>query len=43
MLTSSLDDYGGPIADYAAVVDPTTEEAARFRNRSGWRKGGPNR
>lgn len=29
----SLDDYGGPIADYAAVVDPTTDEAAHFRNR----------
>lgn len=29
---SSLDAYGGPIADYSPVTDPTTDEAAKFRN-----------
>lgn len=33
MLVRSLDDYGGALADYASVVDPTTDEGARFRNR----------
>jgi hypothetical protein len=33
MLIRSIDDYGGPMTDYAAVTDPTTDEAARFRNR----------
>lgn len=30
---SSLDDYGGPLANYAAVTDPTTDEDAKYRNR----------
>lgn len=30
---SSIDDFGGPIANYAAVTDPTTDEDAKFRNR----------
>lgn len=28
----SLDTYGGPMADAFAVVDPTTDESAKFRN-----------
>lgn len=28
-----LDDYGGPMANYADVVDPNTDEDAKFRNR----------
>jgi hypothetical protein len=31
--TSSLDDFGGPLADYAPVTDPTTDESAKYRNR----------
>ncbi len=30
--TSSLDDYGGPMANTAEVEDPTTDEDAAFRN-----------
>ncbi len=30
--TSSLDDYGGPMANLADVEDPTTDEDASFRN-----------
>lgn len=30
---SSIDDYGGPIQDYAPVTDPTTDEGAIYRNR----------
>jgi hypothetical protein len=33
MIPSSLASYGGVIRDYAEVVDPTTDEGARFRNR----------
>ncbi len=33
MLIRSLADYDGPKADYAPVTDPTTDEAAKFRNR----------
>lgn len=33
MLIRSLDDYGGPIANYAPVKDPTTDEDCKFRNR----------
>ncbi len=28
-----LDTYGGPITDYSAVIDPSTDEGAIFRNR----------
>jgi hypothetical protein len=31
--TSSLDDFGGPMSNYSAVVDPTTDEDAKYRNR----------
>jgi hypothetical protein len=34
MLIRSLDDYGGALANYASVVDPTTDEDAKFRNRA---------
>lgn len=30
---SSLDDYGGPKANYAPITDPTTDEDAADRNR----------
>ena len=30
---SSLDDFGGPKANYAPVTDPTTDEDAKHRNR----------
>lgn len=30
--TSSLDTYGGAMADYAPVEDPTTDESSAFRN-----------
>ena len=30
---SSLDDFGGPMANYAPVTDPTTDEDAKYRNR----------
>jgi hypothetical protein len=33
MLTRSLADYGGPLNNYASVVDQTTDEDARYRNR----------
>lgn len=29
----SLATYGGPLADYSPVVDPTTDESAVFRNK----------
>lgn len=30
---TSLNEYGGPIKDYSPTIDPTTEEAAFYRNR----------
>jgi hypothetical protein len=30
---SSFDELGGPIANYAPVTDPTTDEDAKYRNR----------
>lgn len=30
---SSLDDYGGPIKNYGSVLNPETDEDAKFRNR----------
>lgn len=33
MFDRSLNDYGGPLTNYAPVTDPTTDEDAKFRNR----------
>lgn len=30
---SSIDDFAGPLNNYAAVTDPTTDEDAKYRNR----------